>query len=73
MQYSVGDLEEVAGEVALIDDKVTLLMNRMRYPCLSLHGIEGAWYGKGPKTIIPSEVKGKFSIRSVSSTNFFRN
>ena len=66
MQYSVGDLEEVAGEVALIDDKVTLLMNRMRYPCLSLHGIEGAWSGPGPKTIIPSHVKGKFSIRSAS-------
>ena len=73
MHYSVGELEEVVGPVAVSDDKVTLLMNRMRYPCLSLHGIEGAWSGEGPKTIIPSHVKGKFSIRSASLTKFSRN
>lgn len=65
MQFTVGDLEEVTGPVALSDDRVLLLMNRMRNPCLSLHGIEGAWSGPGPKTIIPSHVKGKFSIRLV--------
>ena len=72
MQFTVGDLEEVTGPVALSDDRVLLLMNRMRNPCLSLHGIEGAWSGPGPKTIIPSHVKGKFSIRS-ASTYFSRN
>lgn len=36
-----------------------------RYPCLSLHGIEGAFYSPGAKTVIPAKVNGKFSIRSV--------
>jgi Cys-Gly metallodipeptidase DUG1 len=40
-------------------------MNRMRYPSLSLHGIEGAFYGAGAKTVIPARVSGKFSIRLV--------
>lgn len=41
-------------------------MGRMRYPSLSLHGIEGAFYGAGAKTVIPAKVSGKFSIRYVS-------
>jgi Cys-Gly metallodipeptidase DUG1 len=35
----------------------------MREPSLSLHGIEGAFYGVGAKTVIPAKVSGKFSIR----------
>ncbi|KAI1721311.1 peptidase family m20/M25/M40 domain-containing protein [Ditylenchus destructor] len=42
-----------------------LLMNRWRYPALSVHGIEGAFYGPGAKTVIPAKVVGKFSIRIV--------
>ncbi|KAJ3390888.1 hypothetical protein HDU92_000248 [Lobulomyces angularis] len=42
-----------------------LLMARWRYPSLSLHGIEGAFYSSGAKTVIPAKVIGKFSIRSV--------
>lgn len=38
-------------------------MGRMRYPSLSLHGIEGAFHGVGAKTVIPAKVAGKFSIR----------
>jgi hypothetical protein len=38
-------------------------MGRMREPSLSLHGIEGAFYGSGAKTVIPAKVAGKFSIR----------
>jgi len=38
-------------------------MGRMRMPSLSLHGIEGAFYGAGAKTVIPAKVSGKFSIR----------
>lgn len=41
------------------------LMARWRYPSLSLHGIEGAFYSSGAKTVIPAKVIGKFSIRSV--------
>jgi Cys-Gly metallodipeptidase DUG1 len=37
----------------------------MRYPSLSLHGIEGAFSGVGGKTVIPAKVSGKFSIRLV--------
>ncbi|GMG20300.1 unnamed protein product [[Candida] boidinii] len=40
-------------------------MHRWRYPSLSLHGIEGAFYGGGAKTVIPAKVIGKFSIRTV--------
>lgn len=49
----------------LNDDKTSLLMGRWRYPSLSLHGIEGAFSNTGAKTVIPSEVVGKFSIRLV--------
>ena len=47
------------------DDKKSLLMARWRYPTLSLHGIEGAFAGGGAKTVIPSKVIGKFSMRLV--------
>jgi Cys-Gly metallodipeptidase DUG1 len=30
-------------------------MGRMRYPSLSLHGIEGAFHGVGAKTVIPCQ------------------
>ena len=49
----------------LHDDKKSLLMARWRYPTLSLHGIEGAFAGAGAKTVIPSKVSGKFSLRLV--------
>ena len=45
--------------------KQRVLMNRWRYPSLSIHGIEGAFYGQGAKTVIPRKVIGKFSIRLV--------
>lgn len=34
-------------------------------PSLSIHGIEGAFHEPGLKTVIPSRVIGKFSIRQV--------
>ena len=40
-------------------------MHRWRYPSLSLHGIQGAFYEPGAKTVIPRKVSGKFSIRLV--------
>lgn len=49
----------------LYEDKKSLLMHRWRYPTLSLHGIEGAFSGKGAKTVIPAKVSGKFSLRLV--------
>ncbi|XP_053100868.1 cytosolic non-specific dipeptidase-like [Hemicordylus capensis] len=45
--------------------KEELLMRRSRYPSLSIHGIEGAYSESATKTVIPSRVIGKFSIRLV--------
>lgn len=47
------------------EEKNQLLMHRWRYPSLSIHGIEGAFYEPGQKTVIPRKVIGKFSIRIV--------
>jgi len=47
------------------ETKEGVLMNRWRFPSLSLHGIEGAFSGTGAKTVIPRKVIGKFSIRLV--------
>lgn len=47
------------------DTKEEVLMHRWRYPSLSIHGIEGAFYEPGSKTVIPRKVIGKFSIRLV--------
>ncbi|KAF7316621.1 CNDP dipeptidase [Mycena chlorophos] len=66
LDCSVQEIEASAGApIALSDDKVSVLMGRMRQPSLSLHGIEGAFYGPGAKTVIPAKVAGKFSIRLV--------
>jgi Cys-Gly metallodipeptidase DUG1 len=52
-------------KITISEDKASVLMGRMRSPSLSLHGIEGAFYGAGSKTVIPAKVAGKFSIRLV--------
>jgi len=66
LDYNVSDVEFAAGgQIALSDDKATVLMGRMRYPSLSIHGIEGAFSAPGAKTVIPANVHGKFSIRLV--------
>ncbi|KAI0050313.1 CNDP dipeptidase [Auriscalpium vulgare] len=66
LDYSIEDVElSAGGKIALSDDKASVLMGRMRSPSLSLHGIEGAFYGAGAKTVIPAKVAGKFSIRLV--------
>lgn len=66
IDYSIEDVEQSAGaKITISEDKATALMGRMRYPSLSLHGIEGAFYGAGAKTVIPAKVSGKFSIRLV--------
>ena len=68
LDYTIADVEASAGaRVALSDDKVQVLMGRMRQPSLSIHGIEGAFYASGAKTVIPAKVTGKFSIRWVVS------
>ncbi|KAI1332690.1 glutamate carboxypeptidase [Xylariaceae sp. FL0255] len=57
--------ESLGSKTTIFDDKKKTLMGRWRNPSLSVHGIEGAFYGVGAKTVIPAKVIGKFSIRSV--------
>lgn len=40
--------------MALSDDISKVLMGRMRYPSLSIHGVEGAFSAPGAKTVIVS-------------------
>jgi len=64
LDYTIADINDAVGApIALSDDKIQVLMGRMRQPSLSIHGIEGAFYGSGAKTVIPAKVTGKFSIR----------
>ncbi|KAK6048063.1 hypothetical protein COOONC_14432 [Cooperia oncophora] len=66
IDFCVKEFRESVGAKQLpTEDKKTLLTRRWREPCLSIHGIEGAFSGAGEKTVIPSKVIGKFSIRIV--------
>ncbi|RUP49024.1 hypothetical protein BC936DRAFT_143452 [Jimgerdemannia flammicorona] len=66
LDFEIGELEEAVGSKTLIHNTAKeALMHRWRYPSLSLHGIEGAFYAPGEKTVVPAKVIGKFSIRSV--------
>lgn len=47
------------------EDPVQILMDNWRNPAISIHGIEGAFYEKGAKTVIPAKVIGKVSMRLV--------
>ncbi|CAE6443176.1 unnamed protein product [Rhizoctonia solani] len=68
MDYSIADINESVGaSIAISDDKAEVLMGKMRYPSLSIHGIEGAFSAAGAKTVIPAKISGKFSIRLVPS------
>lgn len=66
MEFSISDIDDATGSKTTIsDEKQTVLKARMREPSLSLHGIEGAFSEPGTKTVIPSKVIGKFSLRLV--------
>ena len=56
---------EIVATKLIHDSKELLMMNRWRFPSLSLHGIEGAFADPGSKTVIPRKVTAKFSIRLV--------
>ncbi|KAJ3268706.1 hypothetical protein HDV01_002359 [Terramyces sp. JEL0728] len=55
----------IAAENTISTVEKDALMARWRFPSLSLHGVEGAFYSSGEKTVIPAKVVGKFSIRTV--------
>ncbi|KAI9219725.1 hypothetical protein BC828DRAFT_349041 [Blastocladiella britannica] len=67
LDFDLADLELSTGSKTLVydGDKTKTLMHRWRFPSLSLHGIEGAFYAPGSKTVIPAKVTGKFSLRTV--------
>lgn len=66
IEFDVNDLNNATGsKTSLYNDKKSILQHRWRYPSLSIHGIEGAFSESGAKTVIPSKVIGKFSIRTV--------
>lgn len=66
LDFNMKDFKETFGnDSAIWDNEKDTLMHRWRYPSLSLHGIEGAFYSSGCKTVIPAKVIGKFSIRTV--------
>ncbi|CAG2116026.1 unnamed protein product [Medioppia subpectinata] len=57
--------QEIGTDRLLHEKKADILAHRWRYPCLSIHGVEGAHSTPGAKTVIPRKVIGKFSIRLV--------
>ncbi|CAO3589661.1 unnamed protein product [Absidia cylindrospora] len=66
LDFKLDDLHGAVGNKTNIHPDVkSVLQHRWRYPSLSLHGVEGAFYNPGDKTVIPAKVTGKFSIRSV--------
>ncbi|KAF9242269.1 CNDP dipeptidase [Melanogaster broomeanus] len=66
LDYKVDDLRRDTGAaVEVSEDPAELLMGRMRYPSLSIHGIKGSFDKDGLQTIIPHQISGRFSLRLV--------
>lgn len=66
IHFELKDLKDALGNDTIIQDTPQgALMARWRFPALSIHGVEGAFSSPGAKTVIPSKVIGKFSIRTV--------
>lgn len=66
IKFELNELEDNIGSKTIIQDNVKdALKARWRFPSLSIHGVEGAFYSPGAKTVIPRRVIGKFSIRTV--------
>jgi len=57
-------VESTSGKL-MHETKEELLAHRNRWPSLSIHGVHGAFDGEGLKTVIPSKVSGRFSLRLV--------
>lgn len=66
IEFDIEEFKKANGLPSLLsNDKKTILMDNWRNPCLSIHGIEGAFYEPGAKTVIPGKVIGKVSMRLV--------
>lgn len=71
MNFSLEGYRNGSGMPFLLypESKEDTLMARWRYPSLTVHGVEGAWAETGFNTVIPSRVRGKFSVRIVPNQN----
>ncbi|KAI8321326.1 CNDP dipeptidase [Martensiomyces pterosporus] len=66
LEFSHADLaKDLKNDVIIHGAERDTLKHRWRYPTLSIHGVEGAFYASGDKTVIPAKVRGKFSLRTV--------
>lgn len=66
IHFKLEDMEQNIGAKTTIGNNIKkILQNRWRYPSVSIHGVEGAFYQSGAKTVIPAKVSGKFSVRTV--------
>lgn len=68
LDYQLSDLRNDTGgrKVELSEEPADLLMGRMRFPSLSIHGIRGTFdTNDGLKTIIPANIQARFSLRLV--------
>lgn len=66
LAFEMAELHSAVGsQVNIHSTEREILQHRWRYPSLSIHGVEGAFYNPGDKTVVPAKVIGKFSIRSV--------
>lgn len=66
INFTLDEFSNNIGSKTIIQDNVKeALQARWRNPSLSIHGVEGAFYSAGAKTVIPAKVVGKFSIRTV--------
>jgi Cys-Gly metallodipeptidase DUG1 len=64
LDFKMSDIQNaIDAKNNIHESEKEVLMARWRYPSLSLHGVEGAFYSPGAKTVIPAKVIGKFSIR----------
>ncbi|KAF5285487.1 hypothetical protein FQR65_LT13232 [Abscondita terminalis] len=71
IDFDIFEFRNIIGSTKLThnEDQTTILQHLWRFPCLSIHGIEGSYCNSGDKSLIPSKVIGKFSIRIVPNQN----
>lgn len=65
LKISVEKLRDMMGVAPKYAGKLDCIQHMWREPSLSVHGIEGAFSQPGASAVIPHEVTGKFSIRTV--------
>ncbi len=66
LEFSLQEYKDAIGiSKVLKEDAKQTLMAMWRNPCLSIHGVEGAFSGSGGKTVVPGKVIGKVSMRLV--------